>query len=156
MQPTKKLDFDLIFVKRYFRSVLADQSNFLFSFSSFSKGLSFFVIFYHCFCYHCKMVLLFSFPRETKYKSCVSCTFFGMGVTGHHCYISGILLYIYPKNLQELKNICTNVNDPKGWGPTLPIVKKMQHHEKKWCILEGKKQFRMKYEDHSFGWKLFV
>ena len=75
MQPTKKLDFDLIFVKRYFRSVLADQSNFLFSFSSFSKGLSFFVIFYHCFCYHCKMVLLFSFPRETKYKSCVSCTF---------------------------------------------------------------------------------
>ena len=79
-----------------------------------------------------------------------------MGVTGHHCYISGILLYIYPKNLQELKNICTNVNDPKGWGPTLPIVKKMQHHEKNDAFSRAKKkQFQMKYEDHFFLSKTF-
>ena len=62
-----------------------------------------------------------------------------MGVTGHHCYISGILLYIYPKKSSRIEKYLHQCKWSKRLRTDIAHCKKNATPWKKWCIHQGKK-----------------
>ena len=124
---------DIFFYRAY-------QSRF-FSFSGFPMELESycFVIFYHCFCYHCKMVLLFSFPRETKYKSCVSCTFLAWrGDWPSLLHKRDFIVHLSQKS-SRIGKYLHQCKWSKRLRTDIAHCKKNATPWKKWCILEAKK-----------------